>query len=199
MDTKTQAKNYDAIASYWDSEHFNRNNGIEQHERALRLVKDKNSAIDIGCGSSGRILDILVQQGFDAEGLDFSQEMLQLARQRHPQLTFHHADICKWNFSKSYDFISAWDSVWHAPLGEQEAILIKLCNALNSNGILIYTTGAVNEDGDGSDPFLGQELYHAALGTTKILEIIAKSGCVCRHLENDDWPNKHLYLIVEKL
>ena len=199
MDTKTQAKNYDAIASHWDGVHFNRNNGIEQHERALRLVKNKVRAIDVGCGSSGRILDILVKHGFDAEGLDFSQEMLKLAQQRHPKLTFHHADICEWNFSKSYDFISAWDSVWHAPLCEQEAILIKLCNALNPNGVLIYTSGAVDEAGDGSNPFLGQELYHAALGITKILDTIAKSGCVCRHLENDDWPNTHLYLIVEKL
>jgi ubiquinone/menaquinone biosynthesis C-methylase UbiE len=84
METKKQAENYDLIADHWNGDNFNRNNGIEQHKRALRLVKNKRSAIDIGCGSSGRILDLLVKQGFDAEGLDFSKEMLRLAQLRHP-------------------------------------------------------------------------------------------------------------------
>ena len=199
METKQQAKNYDLIADHWNGEQFNRNNGIEQHKRALRFVKNGQSAIDIGCGSSGRILDLLLEQGFDAEGFDFSEEMLKLARQRHPELTFHHADICVWDFPKTYDFISAWDSVWHAPLNQQESILRKLCGALNPHGVLIYTSGAVDEMGEGDSDFLGQVLHHAALGTTKILDIVASSGCACRHLENDDWPNKHLYLIIQRI
>ncbi len=199
METKKQAQKYDLIADHWNGDNFNRNNGIEQHERALRLVKNKRSAIDIGCGSSGRILDLLVKQGFDAEGLDFSKEMLRLAQLRHPELSFHHADICNWVFPKTYDFISSWDSVWHVPLNEQESILRKFCRALNPGGILIYTSGAVDEAGEGDSEFLGQTLHHSALGTTKILDVIAQSDCACRHLENDDWPNQHLYLIIQRL
>ncbi|PAJ72969.1 hypothetical protein CJF42_18380 [Pseudoalteromonas sp. NBT06-2] len=30
-----------------------------------------------------------------------------------------------------------------------------------------------------------------------ILEIINECNCICRHLENDDWPNSHLYLIIQ--
>lgn len=199
MDTKQQAAHYDQIAEHWNGDNFNRKNGIEQHKRALRLVKNKGHAIDIGCGSSGRILDLMVEQGFNSEGLDYSKKMLAFARERHPHLTFYHADICEWEFPKLYDFISAWDSVWHAPLIEQESILRKLCGALSHKGILIYTSGVVDEAGEGDNNFLGQALHHAALGVTKLLDIVADSGCVCRHLENDDYPAQHLYLIIQRL
>ncbi len=199
METKKQAQHYDQIADHWNGDNFNRNNGIEQHKRALRMVKNKHRAIDIGCGSSGRILDLLLDDGFEAEGLDFSKEMLRLAQRRHPELTFYHADICQWEFPKKYDFISSWDSVWHAPLVNQEPILRKLCQALNPGGVLIYTSGAVDAPGEDSSEFLGQALHHSALGTMKTLDVVATSGCACRHLENDDWPNKHLYLIIQRL
>ncbi|MCJ8296377.1 MAG: class I SAM-dependent methyltransferase [Colwellia sp.] len=198
MNPSKQAENYDKIASHWASDNFNLENGIEQHKRALQFSQNKESAIDVGCGSSGRIIEILLNDGFSVEGLDLSSEMLNIAQQKHPDVKFHHADICKWDFPKKYDFISAWDSVWHAPLEEQAKILKKLCDALTPNGVLIYTSGAVDEPGDGSNEFLGQLLYHAAIGIPAILEIINECNCICRHLENDDWPNRHLYLVIQK-
>ncbi|PAJ72968.1 SAM-dependent methyltransferase [Pseudoalteromonas sp. NBT06-2] len=170
MEPLKQADNYDKIANHWVSENFNRDNGIEQHKRALQLVKKKEKAIDVGCGSSGRIIDVLLNDGFIVEALDLSIEMLNIARQSHPDVQFYHADICKWDFPKKYDFISAWDSVWHAPLEEQENILKKLCNALTPKGVLIYTSGAVDEPGDGSNEFLGQILDYAAIGIPKPLQ-----------------------------
>jgi len=197
MEPLKQAENYNKIADHWASENFNRNNGVEQHKRALQFVKNTGRAIDIGCGGSGRIIDILHNAGFVVEAIDLSIEMLNLAQKKHPDVKFYHADICLWNFPKKYDFISAWDSVWHAPLKEQANILKKLCNALTPKGVLIYTSGAVDEPGDGINDFLGQELYHASIGIPAILNVINECNCICRHLENDDWPNRHLYLIIQ--
>jgi trans-aconitate methyltransferase len=84
------------MAWHWDEEKFNRQNGITQHERALQFSKQKRQAIDIGCGSSGRIIELLLAAGFVTEGLDISPEMLRRAKARHPDQTFHHADICTW-------------------------------------------------------------------------------------------------------
>ena len=53
------AKSYDQIAGLWSSEEFPRSNGIKQHERAIAFVKEKRHALDIGCGSSGRFIDLL--------------------------------------------------------------------------------------------------------------------------------------------
>lgn len=186
------------MASHWDGEKFNRKNGIAQHARALQFSQHKRTAIDIGCGSSGRIIELLLDAGFTTEGLDISTEMLRRAQARHPDQTFHQADICTWAFPQKYDFISAWDSIWHAPLESHESILTKLCGALEPDGILIFTTGGVDQPGSRTNPFLGQPLYHAVLGIPKILEVITKAGCICRHLEYDQHPEPHLYLIVQK-
>lgn len=199
MTPKQTAESYNQIASHWAGEKFNRKNGIAQHERAFRFIKNTDYAIDIGCGSSGRFIDMMLSKGFMVEGLDLSTEMLALAKERHPKIVFYHADICTWDFPKKYDFISAWDSVWHAPLDEHAGILEKLCNGLSSEGVLIYTSGALDEPNDVIDVTLGQTLYTAALGIPNILKIIEECDCVCRHLEYDDpHPGLHLYLIIQK-
>jgi 2-polyprenyl-3-methyl-5-hydroxy-6-metoxy-1,4-benzoquinol methylase len=199
MTPQETAQSYDKIAAHWNGDSFNRLNGIEQHQRALQFVQNKGRAIDIGCGSSGRIIELLLAEGFETEGLDISEEMLRLAQARYPEQRFHHADIREWEFSQRYDLISAWDSIWHAPLEDQEPILKKLCAALEVGGVLIFTSGGLDSPGEATNPFLGQPLYHAALGIPKLLEIIAACGCICRHLEYDQYPEKHLYLIVQKM
>ena len=198
MTLQETAWSYDQMASHWDGGKFNRKNDIAQHARALQFSQHKRTAIDIGCGSSGRIIELLLDAGFTTEGLDISTEMLRRAQARHPDQTFHQADICTWAFPQKYDFISAWDSIWHAPLESHESILTKLCGALEPDGILIFTTGGVDRPGSRTNPFLGQPLYHAVLGIPKILEVITKAGCICRHLEYDQHPEPHLYLIVQK-
>ena len=74
MKPEGQAAHYDKIAYHWDSAQFNRDNGIRQHERALRMLEDPKTAIDIGCGSSGRIIDLLLEHGLSVEALHFVQE-----------------------------------------------------------------------------------------------------------------------------
>ncbi len=192
------AVSYDRLAGHWAGEAFNQENGIAAHHRALQFLDGPGSAIDIGCGSSGRILDLLIRRGFEVEGLDFSAGMLRLARQRHPQVSFYHADICEWGFSKQYDFISAWDSVWHVPLSQQATVHEKLCAGLAPGGVLLFTSGGLDEPGEVFNPCLGQPMYHATLGIPKLQTIVAESGCVCRHLEYDQYPETHLVWVVQR-
>ena len=199
METAEMAGNYDKLAGHWAGSGFNLKNGIEQHRRALAFLEGRGAAIDLGCGSSGRILALMKGEGFSSvEGLDFSEEMVRLAREKSPGVEIHHADVCEWEFPQEYDFISGWDGIWHVPLGKQEALLLKICGALAPGGVFIFTTGGVDEPGDGANPFLGVPLYHAALGIPKTLETVARGGCIVRHLEYDQYPERHLYLVVQK-
>jgi 2-polyprenyl-3-methyl-5-hydroxy-6-metoxy-1,4-benzoquinol methylase len=193
------AESYDQIAEVWNSDNFNRDNGIKQHERAIAFVKNKAKALDIGCGASGRILDLLMSRGFDVEGLDISTKMLDFARKRHPKTIFHHADICDWIFPRQYDFISAWDSIWHLPLDQQQPVLTRLIDGLTPGGVLIFTTGAMDKASEKTDSAMGPPMYYSVLGIPDTLRLIAKAGAVCRHLEYDQYPQLHLYLIVQKI
>ena len=198
METAEMAGNYDKIAGHWAGGDFNLKNGMEPHKRALAFLKGRGAAIDLGCGSSGRILDLMSEEGFaSVEGLDFSEKMVRLAREKSPGVEIHHADVCEWEFPQKYDFISGWDGIWHVPLERQEALLEKICAALTPEGVFIFTTGGLDEPGDATNPFLGVPLYHAALGIPKTLETVARCGCIVRHLEYDQYPEMHLYLIVQ--
>lgn len=198
MTPNDTGKAYDSITHLWQSEKFDRHNGIDAHKRALSFVENSGNALDIGCGCTGRILDLLLERGLSPEGIDVSQRMIELAQQRHPQIPFHHHDICTWSFNKGYDFISAWDSIWHLPLEQQEPVLTKIVKALNPDGVFIFSFGGTDEKGEHRDNFMGPEVSYSTLGTNGFLSFLRKLGCVCKHLEFDQHPSSHAYIIVQK-
>lgn len=57
--------------------------GIKRNADAMLL--------DVACGTGGHIG--LLRQHYDVEGLDLSAAMLDVARQRHPDVVFHQADM----------------------------------------------------------------------------------------------------------
>lgn len=192
------AESYDRIAARWASPAFDRSNGIEQHKRAIGFTSRSGTALDVGCGCSGRFFDLLRSQGFAAEGLDFSAEMLRLAREADSGVTLYHADICDWTAPKPYDFISAWDSIWHVPLPKQRAVLLKLCAALHPGGVIIFTAGGVETPGELQDAHMGVPMYHASLGVPNIVSVLAEGGCALRHFEYDQYPQPHVYFIAQR-
>jgi SAM-dependent methyltransferase len=198
MDPEATGRSYDQLAREWQALP-NKAYGVVQLERAIRFTKNRGAALDIGCGSEGRMIDLLIQQGFRPEGLDVSAKMIALARERHPEVPFHHADISEWKFSRTYDFISAWDSAWHLPLKLQEPVLEKICDALAPGGVHLFTTIGFDQPGDhGDSGRMGVPLAYGALGIPRLLDLLATFGCVCRHLEYDQYPEMHLYVIARK-
>ena len=192
------AKSYDSIAHQWLDEHLD-TNGIGQHQRAISFRSAGGVALDVGSGCNGRFIRLLESHGYEVEGLDISAQMLALARVRNPNVTFYHADICEWQPPKKYDFITAWDSIWHVPLEQSANVLLKLFGALTPGGILIWTTGGLDGPDEKRDSAMGPPVYYSVLGIPKTLELVSTAGCVCRHLEYDQLPEKHVFLIAQKV
>lgn len=48
------AKAYDHLVHLWQNNSFDMSNGIEQHKRAINFVDNRNRALDVGCGCTGR-------------------------------------------------------------------------------------------------------------------------------------------------
>ncbi len=167
---------YDQLAALWAGSDFHRDNGMPQHRRALQFISKPGKALDVGCGSSGRIIDLLMERGFEVEGIDISAEMIRLARQRHPQVVFHHADVMEWMPTKAYDFISGWDSVWHVPLASQEAVWTKLLCSLSPGGVMIISTGGLDEAEEVQNAHMGVPMYHATPGSARLVPSHRRSG-----------------------
>lgn len=156
---------YDRIALLWQTQHMHSTYGMGALERAIKFVENKSTTLDVGCGSSGRFIDVLITNGFIPTGVDISTEMTSLARQRHPMVTFYAEDICTWQFPQKYDLISAWDSTFHLPIAEQKPVLKKMCDGLNSRGVVLFTCGGGIGREEISGGFEGENLTiaHSAL------------------------------------
>lgn len=195
---------YDLLAERWLDGRFNQANGIEQHRRALAFLADADAdgeegwALNVGCGCNTRFNPLLHARRLHIEGIDISARMLALARAADPAVTLHHADAVTWQAQRQYRFISAWDSIWHVQLAQQAALLRKLMRALAPGGVFIFSTGGLDAPAEHVDSYMGPEVYYGSLGIPGLLEVVNDAGCVCRHLEFDQYPQKHLYVIVQQ-
>lgn len=167
---------------------------VSGYQRSIGLP----TAIAIGCGSSGRLIKTLKQHRFQVEGLDISGEMISLAKQIHPEFTFYQADICYWHPPKPYSLIVAWDSTFHLPLDMQEPVMKKLYDALEPDGVLMFTCGGGYKQSEISGTFQGQDFEYSTSGVNAFLKILNEQHCTCLHLEYDQYPENHVYIIAQK-
>ncbi len=187
---------YDRIALRWQ-ENTHESYGVAQLGRALQFVKNRGRALDVGCGSTGRFLSRFETEGFSAEGMDVSLEMIALARERNPGATFHIGDICQWELAGLFDLITAWDSTFHLPLASQEPVTRKLCAALAPGGVLLFTCGGAPA-GEITGSFWGEDFGYSTMGVEGFVRVIAGCGCFCRHVEFDQLPENHVYVIAQR-
>lgn len=200
MEPRELAAVYDRLAAHWADPAFNPANGIAAHERALAFRSETGGrALDVGCGANGRLIALLQRRGYSAEGLDQSARMLEFARAQHPAVTFHEADICVWAPAERYDFITAWDSIWHVPLDRQLGVIAKLSAALAPGGVLIFTSGGLETPDEVTNPCHDEPLYHATPGVPAILRTLREAGAMLRHYEFDQWPASHVFFIAQRV
>ena len=170
--------------------------GLPLLERAIRYCPKRGEALDVGCGSGGRMIDLLLSEGFGLKAIDISPRMIELARARHPTVDFQIADVRTWEPGRKYDLVVAWDSIFHLPAIDQAPVLAKLCAALKDGGILLYTIG--DAVGDQTDVMFEEMFSYGSIGIEANLRKIAECGCSCRHLEMDQFPAKHVCIIVQR-
>jgi len=188
---------YDAIAAWWDDQQDESRSGLPCVWRAIALSAGRRAALDVGCGSGGRVIAALVKEGFErVTGIDVSEAMLARAHARHPTARFIHADVCTWTPPEQYDLIIAWDSIFHVPHADQRRVVEKLCDALAPGGALLFTAGGI--DGERSGTMEGQTFYYSSLDDGEYLKILSERGCRCVLLERDQHPEDHIVVIGVK-
>lgn len=133
---------------------------------------------------------------FFSDRLNISAEMIALAQANHPQHSFIHSDICNWKSDENFDFILAWDSLFHLPFSMQKPVLKKLCQTLNHHGVLIYSFG--DDYGEHSGQWHNDTFYCSAIGLRENCQFLFNMELSILHLELDQFPEKHAYIISQK-
>lgn len=105
--------------------------------------------LDAGCGSAGHITRYLADRGLSIGGLDLSRKSVELARARHPDLTFEVGDLRALPVDDGgLGGIVAFYSVIHVPRAELPATFGEFHRALAPGGLaLIAMHGGTGEVG----------------------------------------------------
>ena len=189
-------KLYDEISAWWNDNEARLTTGVDFVRKALRFSAGKGNALDVGCGSGGRVITALLGAGFQVTGIDVSEAQLSYARKRHPEVRFLLSDICAWDTQERYAVIIAWDSIFHVPYSAQRRVVGKLGNALAQGGVILFTAGGV--DGERTGQMRGHEFYYSSLAEEEYLKVMKESGCKCLLMERDQYPEEHTVFIGAK-
>jgi SAM-dependent methyltransferase len=92
---------YDAIYSHKDysREAAQLDAVIKQHARLT-----PTTLLEVGSGTGNFVAAF--QRHYRYEGLDISEEMLAVARSKHPTVTFHRADMSDFDLRRSFDVVA---------------------------------------------------------------------------------------------
>ena len=170
--------------------------GVNFVNRAIALCEGRGAVLDIGCGTGSKILEKLLAEGFHATGIDISNEMLKIAKERYPAVEFVRADIGEWIPSKKFQIVVAWDSIFHLCHENHRSVIEKMCAILNDGGVMLFTAGGIDGEIEGS--VFGERFTYSSLADTSLLDIIKQCGCVPVLMERDQYPLHHLVVIAIK-
>lgn len=113
----------------------------EYGKELISLIEGRNlSVLDLGCGN-GALTWQLKQNGFDAEGLDASPELLETARSSWPGLVFRQGDASDFQTSRPYDVVFSNAVLHWIDRGRQDDMLRCVNRALKPGGQFVFELG----------------------------------------------------------
>ncbi|MGB8650385.1 MAG: DUF480 domain-containing protein [Mycobacteriales bacterium] len=135
--------------------------------------------IEVGCGP-GHVTAFLVDQGADAQGLDFSPAMLDQARARHPGIRFQRGDqrqLMRPDGAPGWSAVVAWFSLVYLPPEELAPTVAALARPLAPGGTLVIGTltgGGLRR----ATEWLGHEVAFTLVKHTResVLEAVRQAG-----------------------
>ncbi len=94
-------------AAFYDAVYAAKDYGAEA-ERIDALIEahaltNATTLLDVACGTGGHLAHLKHQ--YVAAGLDLDPQLLAIARERHPELRFHLADMVDFDVGRTFDAV----------------------------------------------------------------------------------------------
>ena len=171
---------------------------VNDIKEIFSLIKKENlKVLEIGCGN-GRDAAVIIKYTNDYLGLDISEKLIELARQKVPAANFIVADIEDYILPDNLDVIIAFASLIHVPKDSLKKILDQALFKLNSGGLFRLSMKAQAEYGqvDQIDD-LGRRTYYFYCQSD--IEELAKDFLIIKNelseIRNQQW----LEVILQKV
>ncbi len=131
FDYSTQAKYYDILEDNPQIQNFNK--VLDK----LLLKYDIKTVRDNTCGTGAQSI-YLHKNGYQLTASDFSKEMVDIAQQKYPEISFHQADMRTAKFGKSDAVISIFNAIWHLSKPDFEEALQNISDNLEKQGLYVF-------------------------------------------------------------
>jgi ubiquinone/menaquinone biosynthesis C-methylase UbiE len=167
-------KGYDGIAEAYQASRSRFDHSKEMREFA-DLLPVNAKVLDVGCGAGVPVARFLVDLGFDVVGIDFSENMLRLARKNVPEAEFIKKDMTKLGFpADSFDAVIAFYSIIHVPRDRHSSLFDSFHRILKPGGIMLVCMGP--DEWEATDEYLGTPMFWSHYSPEKSLKLVKKPG-----------------------
>lgn len=113
----------------------------EESEEYIRLIKDQSripvkKLLNMGCGGGHN--DHTLATAFDVTGVDLSREMLALARELNPDVTYINGDMRAIRLGQGFDAVTVFDSISYMRTPESlKAAFLTAYTHLRPGGVFV--------------------------------------------------------------
>jgi SAM-dependent methyltransferase len=135
---------YGKLAQYYDLIYGKKDYAKETRFLESLIKQNRVSGKDIlevGCGTGNHT--VYLNKKYDVLGMDFSNDMLAVARKKLPDVRFIHGDMRKFNLHRKFDVVLCLFSVMHYnySYNDLEKTLKNFYNHVNDDGLVIFDMG----------------------------------------------------------
>lgn len=169
------------------------------------LLEDDYKLLDIGCGPGNVAKQLCALKRLEITGIDFSSEMLEIARANVPEGIFQLQDCRQAKFlSEYFDAIVLSFSIVHLEDNEANEVLANAVKWLKSDGYLYVSFMEGKQAGFETTSFSLQPLYFNYFQEAKIKAFLKANGINCfrsvrqNYLELDGSNTTDVFLFGKK-
>lgn len=148
---------------------------IEELKRFINLLPKNVNVLDAGCGTGLPAAKFLSDLGVNATGIDFSDEMLRLAKENVPKAIFEKQNMTKLDFpDNSFDGLISLYVIIHIPREKHRPLFQQIHKVLKPDGIMLVTMACSEWEEIGE--FCGERMFWSHYKPETSLQIIKESG-----------------------
>ena len=133
--TELTINTYNNIAQQYTRDFFYNEDGIKFVNKFIEYIKG-NKVLDVGCGSGGLTKEF-IKHNYDITGIDLSEKMIEIAKQKVPNVKFEIQDIRKTNFEcGAFNALLVYRSLIHIKSEEIQKTLKEFYRLLKNDGVI---------------------------------------------------------------
>ena len=155
--SKLAVDTYEKIADKYAQQYFDDMVDVPYIDKFLTMLPKQGKILDIGSGP-GQFAKHMIEKGFEVIGIDFSKEMVAIAKGKVPNVDFRHMDMRQLDFpDNSFDGVFSAYSLIHIPSEEVLETLKGFHRVLKAGGYVEIAVQKGEADKIIDEPFMPTE------------------------------------------